>query len=92
MYTTIPSSVCHACMVVTYIRFNVRYTNHAPSKHTSCMYLISGVHKQHAHYGGKERRYMTGYGPMDVWQERGTGRGFEMERHGDWTDLTGMGG
>lgn len=29
---------------------------------------------------------------VDVWQERGTGRGFEMERYGDWTVLAGMKG
>lgn len=63
---------------------------HPPSIRRACISYQEFT--GNAHHGGKERRYTTGCGPMDVWQERGTGRGFEMERHGDWTVLTGMKG
>lgn len=49
-----------------------------------------GVHRQHAHHGGKERRYMTGcgirmYGRSDVREED---YGYRDVREGDsrWND------
>lgn len=77
MYTTIPSSVCHACMTM-YIQLSDIPAIHPPAYAVHVFQI--GVHRQHAHNGGKERRYTTGCGTGCM---AGAMYGVWMERYGD---------